>query len=290
MSDPFDLARSWLADGRRLAWVVVLRTWGSAPSPVGSALVVAEDGAFAGSVSGGCVEAEALERARASFERGPQRWTVGVSDDTAWQHGLPCGGELELLASPLTELPGEGTRSVDLETLEERWTAFDPGEARVEGGRFLQPIGRDWSLLIVGGVHIAQALAPMARQIGFAVTVIDPRARFLTEARFPDAERLVAWPADALRERLHSRAAVVVLTHDPKIDDDALRVALPSDAFYVGALGSRRNQAARRERLTPIVGPRMDRLHGPVGLDIGARTPPEIAASILAELIRERRR
>ena len=303
-----EIALAWHRAGRRVAFATVIGTWGSAPRPVGAMMVVDGEGAMEGSVSGGCVEgAVVLEALEALREGRARRLDYGVADADAFAVGLACGGRISILVQPLgtalplaalealvaaradrrpialvSDLTGDAPARIEAATAEDR-----PG--LTEGGEVFRAVQvPPLRLAIVGAVHVAQALVPMARTCGYACTVIDPRPAFLTSARFPDVPLLDAWPDAALRALApDARTAVVTLSHDPKIDDPALRVALDSPAFYIGCLGSRRTQAARLERLQEAgVDPAaLSRLHGPVGLPIGAVGAGEIAVSILAEVI-----
>lgn len=329
MANILDTALAWMAAGRKVAMATVIATWGSSPRPVGSQLVVDAGGAFEGSVSGGCIEGAVITEALAALADGkPRRLVFGVSNDRAWEVGLACGGEIEVFveaAAPhralfktlaevaaakkavcvLTELDsGEKTllRSVaETRRLPPALAAAAREAFSRECGRVLQTGGKsfflqgwhpDFELIIIGAVHISQLLALMARAAGYAVTVVDPRGAFATAARFPNVALVPEWPDDALEKRpLHPRCAVVALTHDPKLDDPALAAALKSAAFYIGALGSDATHARRRERLDRLGFSQtaLDRIHGPVGLAIGARTPAEIAIAIMAEITRTRR-
>ncbi len=317
-------AIAWLDAGRGAALATVLSTWGSSLRPAGSQLAVSDRLELAGSVSGGCVEAAVAQAAQEVIRTGaPRRLRYGVPDGRAWEVGLACGGTVEVLvARAERELlsrsvaAAEGRRAVvvatDLATgqgtLLDLHQAPAPGEHPLlgaareaarsdlsqlvegpDGPAFLQLLNPPVRVIVVGAVHIAQALAPMLRLVGYDVVVVDPRTAFATPDRFPGLRLVHAWPAEALAEEgVDRRTAVVTLTHDPKLDDPALAAALRSEAFYVGALGSRRTQAARRVRLHDEEGlgeAALDRIHGPVGLSIGAISPGEIAASILAELV-----
>jgi xanthine dehydrogenase accessory factor len=290
-------ARAWRP--ARMALATVIATWGSAPRPSGSHMLVHEDGRFEGSVSGGCVEGEVLLAAAETIaDRQTRRLDFGVADDSAWAVGLPCGGQIALLVQPV----GDGGFAPDL---------FDRiAEARDRGERIALtthlPSGRSRisddpgedvfvniytpprRLLIVGAVQIAQSLAAIARELDVAPTLIDPRGRFLTEERFPDVTLDDRWP-DAAVEALRPDAAtaVVTLSHDPKIDDPALIAALASPAIYIAALGSRRSHAKRLERLAAagISDADLARIDAPAGLAIGAQGPAEIALSIAAGMI-----
>lgn len=308
----------WRRDGHRVALATVLRTWGSSPRPEGAQMVVRDDGAFLGSVSGGCIEGAVIAAARDSLDDGrPRVLEFGIADSEAWAVGLACGGRVEVLAAPLPD---------DLETVLERRAARQPaallidpergyrsadlgalvpvalveaaaalvrrgrsGLVRLDGERrLLRVYGTRWRLMVVGAVHIAQALLPMARMAGLETVLIDPRGGFATAERFPGARLIPDWPEEALAElALDRTSAVITLAHDPKLDDPALIAALESPAFYVGALGSRRTHAQRVERLTRagVSAARIGRIQAPIGLDIGAVSPGEIAVSILAQII-----
>lgn len=288
-------ARAWRGD--RLALATVVSTWGSAPRPKGSHMLVHADGRFEGSVSGGCVETDILATAAEVIAGAPAVVkTYGVADSAAWEVGLPCGGEIAVLVQPVSaegfdpelfdridEARGEGrslTVGTDLGT--------GHSDLRPMSAGFVNRYDPPRRLLIVGAVQIAQALAGLARELGIAVTIIDPRARFLTAERFPGVTLDDRWPDDAIIAlRPGPATAVVTLSHDTKIDDPALIAALASDAAYVGALGSRRSHAARCERLAAegVAPAAIARIDAPVGLDIGAIGPAEIALSIAAAMV-----
>ncbi len=315
-------AAQWLDEGRRVALATVTRTWGSAPRRAGSHMAVASNGDFSGSVSGGCIEGAVIQAAREVIESGrPRSLEFGVTNEMAWEVGLACGGRIHLfveraktgvLGSVLQaqrkgrevvlvtslgdgaqelveagsgpEMPGLGGDLVE--------AVLRADEARVveteRGTVFLRPYLRPPRLIIVGAVHIAQALIPMALAAGFRAKVVDPREGFATADRFDSSVLVRAWPDRAMNAlQPDRRTAVIALSHDPKIDDPALSAALASDAFYIGALGSRKTQKARGKRLAAagFSAASLDRIHGPVGLPIGARTPAEIAVSVLAEVI-----
>lgn len=292
-----DTARAW--KGEPMALATVVSTWGSAPRPRGSHMIVHRDGRFEGSVSGGCVEADIMETAAGVIAGAPavvRRY--GVADASAWEAGLPCGGEIAVLVQPISaegfdpelfdriaEARGEGralTVTTDLSNGRSDLRPIETGE--VFANRYEPPR----TLLIVGAVQIAQALAAQAATLGIRTVVIDPRARFLTEERFPGVTLDDRWPDEAIAAYAPGPAtAVVVLSHDPKIDDPALIAALKAGTSYVGALGSRRSHAARCDRLATagISEADLDRIDGPVGLDIGAIGPAEIALSIAAAMI-----
>ena len=309
-------ALAWHRAGKGAALATVIETWGSAPRPVGSQLAISGAAELVGSVSGGCVEGAVVAEALDAIDDGGHRvLTYGVSDDDAFAVGLACGGTIRILLEPvggtlpegrlaeLAEARGAGRpvgQVTDIETGAGRLDYAVTDRLRGDRSGF-EPDGRTFvalhapplRLAIVGGVHIAQALAPMARIAGYAVTVIDPREAFASAARFPDTALDHDWPdAPMTAFAPDARSAVVLLTHDPKLDDPALRVALDSPAFYLGALGSTRTHAKRVARLEEagVTSGAIARLDAPVGLDIGARSPAEIAVAILAAMTRALRR
>jgi len=290
-------AQSW--KGAPMAIATVVSTWGSAPRPRGSHMLVNADGRFEGSVSGGCVESDILATAAEVIAGAPfQVKNYGVADAAAWEVGLPCGGEIAVMVQPvsaegfdpelfdrISEARAAGkalTVSTNLETGHSDLRPLETGSA------FLNRYDPPRRLLIIGAVQIAQALAGLARQLGIETVVIDPRARFLTEERFPGVTLDDRWPDEAVAAYAPGPAtAVVTLSHDTKIDDPALIAALAAPTAYVGALGSRRSHAARRERLAAqgVGEAALDRIDAPVGLDIGAIGPGEIALSIAAAMV-----
>lgn len=289
-------ALDWQRAGHRVAIATVISTWGSAPRRVGAHLAVRGDGLFAGSVSGGCVEADVILAAQDMIAAGSGHALLefGVADDVAWRAGLACGGRIAILVQRLADdgLPTAlvarvlaATAAGDGVTL-----SSDPATGRAwegTGGPFERPYPPPRRLFIIGAVHIAQALVPLATALGIAPTVIDPRAMFAERERFADLQLDRRWPDEALADmKPNTASALVALTHDPKIDDVALACGLRSRAFYIAALGSRKNHAARLERLaTQGFGPDdLARIHGPAGLAIGAANPAEIALSIAAQL------
>lgn len=302
-----ETALRWMEAGKTVRLAVVLSTWGSAPRSQGSYMVVAGDGAFAGSVSGGCVEAAVISEAR-ELEEGepPCILSFGVEDETAWAVGLPCGGNIRvavfqpdkallacIVACHAKRIPTALT--LDLTTgaqvLAEGDEAID-ALPKDDNNLFIRLHEAPWTMIITGAVHISQVLAGMARSVGFAVTVLDPRTAFAAPERFPGITLICGEPDEVLSHmKLDRRTAVVSVTHVPRLDDAALKMALDSPAFYVGALGSTRTHAKRCQRLTGagIDAATLDRIRAPVGLDIGAKTPAEIAVSILAEIIAARR-
>ncbi len=290
-------AAAW--KGEPMAIATVVSTWGSAPRPKGSHMLVHADGRFEGSVSGGCVESDILATAADVIAGAPFNVrSYGVADAAAWEVGLPCGGEIAVMVQPVS---AEG---FDPELFDRIAAARDAGDALtvstdlatghsdarpLETGQvFVNRYDPPRRLLIVGAVQIAQALAQLATTLGIEAVVIDPRARFLTEERFPGVMLDDRWPDEAIAAyRPGPSTAVVTLSHDIKIDDPALIAALASDAAYVGALGSRKSHAARRERLAAagMTPEQIERIDAPVGIDIGAIGPSEIALSVAAAMI-----
>ena len=279
--------RRWRARGdERVVIATLVAARGSAPRPVGSKLAVSERGELAGSVSGGCVESEVYEEAQAALAGGgPRLLSYGISDEQAWSVGLPCGGEIDVFVerasweelTPVLAAIESGERFT-------RTTVLDD-----EGREFVEEYGPPPLLLVFGAVDTAEALCMAAKQLGWRTVVADARSKFATAERIPSAdELLVEWPDEVLaRAEPDPWTAVVVLTHEDRFDIPALGGALRSDAFYVGALGARKNQERRRERLLEegLSEEEIDRIAGPVGLDIGAETPAETAVSILAEIL-----
>lgn len=291
----------------------VVQTWGSAPRPPGALLAVRDDGVVSGSVSGGCVEDDLIARTRASFKAAggaataldkPAMIAYGVSQEEAARFGLPCGGTLRLVQEPLldtgwvTQLLAHTAehhlvmRTLTLATGAVVLSGAERGQAMQFDGSTLSTVfGPSWRLLLIGAGQLSQAVAQMAAMLDFEVLVCDPREEYAATfvSSMPGIRRLEGMPDDVVRElQPDAHTAIVALTHDPKLDDMALMEALRSGAFYVGALGSRRNQATRKQRLAQhfdLTGPELARLHGPVGLALGGRTPAEIAVSIVAELV-----
>jgi xanthine dehydrogenase accessory factor len=284
-----------LAEGERLALATVVATRRSAPRPVGSKLVVSETGELYGSVSGGCVESDVAVQAAEVIAGGePRLLSYGIADDEAWEIGLPCGGEIDVFVQPLErELPAgegvlvtvlDGERAGEAELLSRG--SLEPGVQELDGSKvFAEEIAPPARLVVVGATDTAQELCRAAGALGWRTVVVDPRPRLATTERLPSAgELVVAWP-DALEADAHT--AVVVLTHEERLDTPALTRALASEAFYVGAIGSRKTQARRRERLLEagVDEEALDRIAGPAGLDLGAATPAETAVSILSEIL-----
>ena len=319
-----ETALAWARSGAGAALATVVETWGSAPRPKGAQLAVSGTGEMAGSVSGGCVEGAVVAEALEALEDGrPRILEFGVSDADAFAVGLACGGVIRVMVEPLGRgqgpdlaliaaltdaraarrqavyavRPDAWDRQLILGPDDPLWPEAEAALASDQSG-----FAADWFLgvhnpplrmAIVGAVHIAQALAPMARIAGFDVTILDPREAFASEARFPGFALVHDWPDEALAAFApNARSAIVTLTHDPKLDDPAIRAALASPAFYLGCLGSNRTHAKRLARLAEAgLSPEaLARIHAPVGLDIGARAPAEIAVSILAQVVERLRR
>jgi xanthine dehydrogenase accessory factor len=297
-----DAVKRWRADGKAVALATVVATRRSAPRPLGSKLAVSENGELAGSVSGGCVESDVATQAREVLTSGrPRLVSYGIADEDAWEVGLPCGGEIDVFVERVEgELPDPEVAQiaftvVDGERTGERWISTNgevtrTGLHEIEGERvFAEVLGPPPLLLVFGAVDLAEELCRAAKGLGWRTIVTDARARFATRERIPSAgELVVAWPEDVF-ERFppDDRTAVVVLTHEERWDVPAITGGLASDAFYVGAIGSRRTQERRRERLVEegVSAEQLERLSGPAGLDIGAATPAETALSILAEIL-----
>ncbi|HEY8247433.1 MAG TPA: XdhC family protein [Hyphomicrobium sp.] len=318
--DPWEVVHAWLEEHGQVAVATVVSTWGSAPVPTGGQLVVAPGDRFEGSVSGGCVEVDVLVQAADVMTSGtPKLLEFGVSEETAWRAGLPCGGKIKVLVEPLTRNDialvdaivdarrerqtvvvttriGDGTRQL-YESHDEMpaeiagcLAAGTIGLIDAPGGEvFVQPLVPPLRIVVSGATHIGQIFAELARQVGYEVTVVDPRSVFATEERFGAVPAMTEWP-QALFDKLglDVRTAVVALTHASHIDDEALTAALRSPCLYIGALGSRATHAKRLERLVAagFSPEELQRIHAPIGLAIGAKGPAEIAVSILAEIIK----
>ncbi|MEC8581573.1 MAG: XdhC family protein [Pseudomonadota bacterium] len=306
-----EIALKWHQDGTGAVLATVVQTWGSAPRRVGSQLVISGKGDIQGSVSGGCVEGAVIMEAMDVLESGAGKMLeFGVSDEDAFAVGLACGGTIRVWIEPVgVALPESlladlvaaraarepvayvintdtGDRRLDRSGHESRF-AMDRSGFEDDEATFVGIHNPPLRMVIVGAVHIAQALVKMARITGYDPYIIDPREAFASEARFPGETILTDWPDEAVDEiGLDTRTALVLLTHDPKLDDPALERALTSKCFYIGALGSTRTHAKRVERLgkAGYTDDQIARIHGPVGLDIGAAGPSEIAVSIMAQI------
>ncbi len=334
MKEIIPAVEQWLKTGEQIALATVVATWGSAPRQPGAKMAFTATGQITGSVSGGCVEGAVIEAGQEVLATGmPRLLHFGVADETAWDVGLACGGEIAVFVQDLntavypfrrdlsqqnqsgasviiisgpnlgqTLVVGQGMRiagellpdfSADAIALAQSAQQSQRVQLTNEIEVFVDVTRPAPTLLMIGGVQIAQALATLAHTVGYRTIVVDPRRAFGSTDRFPHVDQLIqAWPEKALAEtELTPETAVALLTHDPKIDDPALKIALNSPAFYIGALGSRKTHTQRQDRLRRMGfdDAAINRIHGPVGLDIGARSPEEIALSIMAEIVREYR-
>jgi xanthine dehydrogenase accessory factor len=331
----WEQASGWLKAGSKVALATVVKTWGSSPRPIGSALVIREDGVFEGSVSGGCVEGEVVLEALEILKTGKPQYLHFENDpNSVWSPGLSCGGKISIfvvlikkenfgifqgivrdlkkrsptllitrlndgkmhlltqkegkldISNPFTETLGEEAK----QCLKKRFSKLVNDN---DQDYFINAILPRPKLFIIGAVHIAQSLVPIAHMTGFDVTLVDPREAFGNESRFPDHNLVVEWPDEFLEgDGLDSECAVITLAHDSKIDEAALKVALKSDCFYIGSLGSKRTHQTRISKLRGegFSEKQLTRISGPVGLAIGAKTPQEISISILAEIINAMRK
>ena len=295
-------AEAWRKAGRRATLGTIVKTWGSAPRPVGALVAIRDDGQIAGSVSGGCVEDDLVEkvRARAVAAERPELMTYGVTNEDATRWGLPCGGTLQLVLEPVGEASGLGEllETITRQQLVRRRLDMDTGRATLEPGQWQDALefdgkvlttvhGPRWRLVMIGAGQLTRYLAEMARMLDYHVIVVDPREEYAEGWDLHGVPIDRGMPDDVIaRLNLDGHSAVVALTHDPKLDDMALLEALKSAAFYVGAIGSKKNNDSRRKRLREfdLSDGEIARLHGPVGLYIGSKTPPEIAVAILAEM------
>jgi len=294
----------WHEAGRKIALATVVDTWGSSPRPTGSMMIVDEAGAIEGSVSGGCIEGAVIQAAQdVMTSKIPQILDFSVSNDQAWEVGLSCGGRVRVMVEPIeAKLPFMDnilsaicpvmliTDCLTGKTSFSACGASEKSKLENRDGKiiFHQILEPPLKLFIIGAVHITQAMVKIAQSLDIAVLVIDPRTTFASEARFSGVELSTDWPDEALAaQEITSGTAIVTLTHDPKLDDPALEVALKSDAFYIASLGSRKTHAARTARLLAkgFSEAEIARIHGPAGLSLGAKTPAEIALSVMAEMI-----
>lgn len=298
----------WQAQPAKIWLATVVQTFGSSPRPPGAMLVLRADGVLVGSVSGGCIEDDLAERAAQGLlpTQTPEMITYGVTREEAQRFGLPCGGTLVIAVEPVMDFSwvGELLQRISRHELVARSLNLHSGtvslaeaarddELRLDDDRLITIHGPRWRLLIIGAGQTSGYLARMAQALDYQVIVCDPREEFRQAWDVPATELLSDMPDDAVVAlQADARTAIVALTHDPKLDDMALLEALKSPAFYIGALGSRTSNARRRERLAlfDLTSDEIGRLHGPVGLEIGSRTPPEIAVAILAHLISLRNR
>ncbi len=288
MDDVLAKAEEWRAEGQDVALATVVATRRSAPRPLGSKLVVTASGRMFGSVSGGCVEADVAERAKAVLSgSSPEVVSYGIADDEAWTVGLPCGGEIDVFIEPFSGAPpltrGTSYVIVSGEKAGERWHDDTPTRTELRGDVFAEAVSPPPRLVAVGAGDIAEALCALAKPLGWHTVVVDPRAGLATRERVPSADELVvAWPDEL---DVDADTALVSLVHEERLDIPALKAGVEGGAFYVGALGSRRAQEKRREHLGDL----LDRVRGPVGLDLGGETPSEIALEILAEMLAVRK-
>ena len=301
--DVLKTSMKWLDEGHQATLATIVRTWGSAPRPVGAMTVIRDDGMVTGSVSGGCVEDDLIDKVKAGeiAAKGPQLVVYGVTREQAERFGLPCGGTLELVCERLGPRSGirELVEAVARHDIVTRRLDLATGEVRVEPGRGADAMefdgkvlttvhGPRWRLLIIGAGQLSRYVAEFAQALDYQVTICDPREEYAEGWSVPGANLTREMPDDVVRQMgMDGHTAVVAATHDPKLDDMALLEALRSPAFSVGAIGSRANSQKRRDRLIKhfdMTAEELDRLHGPIGLDLGGKTPPEIAVSILAEM------
>ena len=288
MDEVLAKAEEWRAAGEQVALATVVATRRSAPRPLGSKLAVTASGRLFGSVSGGCVEADVAERAQSVLAgSAPEVVTYGIADEEAWTVGLPCGGEIDVFIEPFPGTPpivrGTSYVIVSGEKAGERWHDDTPTQTELRGDVFAERVSPPPRLVAVGAGDIAEALCALAKPLGWHTVVADPRAGLATRERVPSAnELLVVWPDEL---DVDADTALVSLVHEERLDIPALKRAVEGGAFYVGALGSRRAQEKRREHLGDL----LDRVRGPVGLDLGGETPSEIALEILAEMLAVRK-
>jgi len=308
MKDIIAYLIEWSKLHKQAALATVLQTWGSSPRQAGAHMAVDSKGEFVGSVSGGCVETAVVQEAMEVITTGQsKRIKYGISDDTAWEVGLACGGEVEIFISaiswkeiqPILNAIHAGepiTYVIDLDNFGSLFSIplgefprdlpyFDQHS---EPQRLYLHVPPDPEIVIIGGVNISQKIVPLAKLLGYKTTIVDPRKAFATPQRFPEADQILnSWPEEALpKMNITANTAIVILSHDDKIDLPSLAIALESSAFYIGALGSKKTQTRRKNSLldSGIAAEKLKRIHGPIGLDIGAKDPTEIALSILAEI------
>jgi xanthine dehydrogenase accessory factor len=295
-------AEQWRKSGHKAALGTIVKTWGSAPRPVGAMVAIRDDGQIVGSVSGGCVEDDLVDKVkeRLAAAKKPELLTYGITNEDATRWGLPCGGTLQLVVEPVNDKSGLGEllEKIASQQLVKRRVEMDSGRATLEPGRWQDVLefdgrmlsavhGPRWRLILIGAGQLTRYLAEMAKMLDYQVIVVDPREEYAAGWDLPGVKLDRGMPDDVVRElNLDGHSAVVALTHDPKLDDLALMEALKSAAFYVGAIGSKKNNDARRERLKDfdVSADEIARLRGPVGLYIGSKTPPEIAVAIMAEM------
>lgn len=305
MRDILSTLEQWIAADEAIALATVIQTWGSSPRKAGAKMGITASGKICGSVSGGCVEGAVADVAQQVLKtRVPQLLHFGVADETAWEVGLACGGSLDVFVQPLdarvfdeirqrlgdeksfavvTVIKGEEIGKVEI--LENKGLG-------IRDLRFVEVVSPPPQVVMVGGVHIAIALASIAKTLNYRTIVIDPRRAFGSQDRFPNVDKLMqVWCDEAFEKiKINDSTAIAFLTHDPKIDDAGLKIALASEAFYVGALGSKKTHDERKKRLlsSGVTESQLSRLHAPIGLNIGAASPEEIALSIMAEIVAAR--
>ena len=336
MQEVSEQIEGWFREEETVGLATVVQTWGSAPRKMGAKMAITPDGKIAGSVSGGCVEGAVFEQAVEAIEAGQGKLLqFGVADETAWEVGLACGGNIKVFVENLDREIFAATQSIvandkigamgtiiespdptlvgkkfviDKTDLLAGWGSPEAIEAARDIMRkgksshtelsdgsqlFVELFLPTAQLIMVGGVHIAVALVEYAKVLGYKTIVIDPRRAFGSDERFPDVEQLIQkWPDKGFDEvQINENTAVALLTHDPKIDDPALNRVLRSPAFYIGALGSRKTHAKRVARLEAagFTAEEIGKIYGPIGLDISAQTPEEIALSVMAEIVKARR-
>ena len=297
----------WLKEKRRIALATVISTWGSSPRPVGGQMAIDENGEIIGSVSGGCIEGAVISEGIDSIKDGKSRIKdYGISNDMAWEVGLACGGELKVLIQPLN-LEDEIVYSI-VDSIKKRKTVklkidCSNGDRIIDNtinnqisyfdklnNEFIHIIDPKPRLFIVGAVHIAQYLVDFAKSLNFEISIIDPRGYFASEQRFPDMKIINKWPDEAFKEiETNENTALIALTHDPKIDDPALQHALNKKFYYIGALGSKKTHENRCQRLKEagFSDDQINSIHGPIGIKLGGKSAPEIALSIIAQLVSE---
>ncbi len=295
-------AEAWRSSGHRAALGTIVKTWGSAPRPVGAMVAIRDDGQIVGSVSGGCVEDDLVEKVRLRLASAakPELITYGVTNEEATRWGLPCGGTVQVVVEPIRDESrlSELLEKIAGQQLVKRHVDMSTGRARLEPGRWQDVLefdgkvlstvhGPRWRLVLIGAGQLTRYLAEMAKMLDYQVIVIDPREEYAAGWDVQGVPLDRGMPDDVVQGlNLDGHSAVIALTHDPKLDDLALMEALKSPAFYVGAIGSKKNNDARRKRLEEfdVSKDEIARLRGPVGLYLGSKTPPEIAVAILAEM------
>ena len=283
--------REWDGEGRKMALATVVKTWGSSPRPVGSHLVIDADGHMEGSVSGGCVDGVVVTAARDCINtKKGELLQFEVATDQAWEVGLSCGGEVHILVEPLINIAEKVSYLLDNDA--NTIKKLHSETKMIDGNFFTHEYKPALKMIVVGAVHISQGLVNMAKTLDIDVILVDPRTAYASEERFPDIDFITSWPDEALKKiGINASTAIVTLSHDPKLDDPALEIAVRSEAFYIAALGSLKTQKERKKRLKEkgFSENEIARIHGPAGLDIGALEPAEIALSILSELVATRR-